>query len=193
MSPKAVSVGVVFVAALAVACGGSTGGSSGSSGASSSGSSGASSSGSSGTSSSGSSGTSSGDPQCADCGQCGIAGPVNQDAISTVAVGVDAQGVAAVGLRLERAGTCRGDPSAAAYVLRYAAGAATLAPRDASETIATTGVSYAGEWYTWSDRDLRMKLTVAVTGDVTFTFEAPTAGTSLDTKCVIAGAAITCS
>lgn len=95
------------------------------------------------------------DPGCADCGGCGIAGPVVQDGVRFDGAGIDSGGRPAVSLRLEKAQECRGQ-STRRSTLRLVGTDIELT--QLAEKLDETVVSTKDQKYVWSDRDLTLAL-----------------------------------
>lgn len=128
--------------------------------------------------------------RCDDCGECGIAGPVQDPGkeISLVEPGVTKDGIAAVDIALED-GVCVAS-NRKTFRLSFVAGAVTV---DAAEDVApldATKVTVDGATSTWTDRDLTMSSTVSGTTQLlAFT----SAGKIVKVACSGANHAITCA
>lgn len=80
------------------------------------------------------------DSDCADCGGCGIGGPVNEDFLVVSQQGSDENGIPTILLKTWIAGTCKTDPSPST-LLHYENGtisSAVAAPGDSLNTKTVT-------------------------------------------------------
>jgi hypothetical protein len=117
---------------------------------------------------------------------------MSTDGILVADIGADAAGVASVGLDAYAAGECKGQ-STKRFLVRYAAGAVTIGPRQAGEKLKTTVVSTTvGSGYLWNDRDLSMELTRPTPASVEISFQEGDAGT-VTTTCTLAAGTVTCT
>lgn len=134
------------------------------------------------------------DTSCADCGGCGIAGPINADALRPSKAGTTGTGVPTLTLDVEKAGTCRGTPLVG-YDLAFADQAVTVTQHDAHVAFGPTTTTESGAdgstVYTWNDRDLRVTISRAAPS-VIVTFTAGAAA-PVTTTCALSGTRVVCS
>lgn len=132
-------------------------------------------------------GPSGSDPGCADCGECGIAGPVMQDGVRFDGAGIDAAGRPAVSLRLEKAQECRGQ-STRRSTLRLVGSdiEVTQTAEKLDESVVSTKDH---QKYVWSDRDLGLTLDF----QPGVTFLSFTGATAMRVGCRPDGEAVRCT
>ncbi|MEP7120693.1 MAG: hypothetical protein ABJE95_07285 [Byssovorax sp.] len=131
-----------------------------------------------------------GDPSCADCGPCGIAGPVDSPGkeILVLRNGVTEAGVAAIDLGLEE-GTCVAEDRRA-FRATYEAGMVKVIAASGAAKLITTATGVDGDKLTWTDRNLTM--TQALSGQ-TLMLTFVDAGKITKVACNGANHAITCA
>jgi hypothetical protein len=131
------------------------------------------------------------DPGCADCGECGIAGPTQDPGkdIFVLGPGVTTGGLAAVDLALEE-GVCIASDRRL-FRLTYDAGKVTVSSADGLAKLdAAATTSDANNTFTWKDRTLQASFEATGT-TVSFTFTGM--GTSTKVACDGAQEVITCA